>query len=132
MVVGALRYVVHESHSIVEKVESFEKSSEDLGVVAVQPLSASFYSVLAANDGEIVPYVGAPENFINGRLQEKWLAEAESKRSWAIGRTYIRVRHALRVGCVAGPIFACVGEMCFVEFGSRNCAEPVSINCLDL
>src|SRR5437667_11964622 len=122
---------MHEAYSVIEKVKSLKKSPENLSVIAVQPLAAGLDRVLAVNDGEVVPCIGAPEDFVYIGLKEKGLTEPESEARWAVYRADIRVWHGSGIGRVSRPIFASVGKMRLVEFAARNGAEPVRIDCLD-
>src|SRR6267378_6100753 len=111
-------HVMHEAHGVIEKVEAFKEPAKHLRVIAVNPLPAGLYGVLAMNDGEVVSHIGTPEDFVNGRLEEERLAEPESEGRWAVGRADICVRHCSGINRVAWPIFARVGEMRLVEFAA--------------
>ena len=80
---------MEESDWAVENVLAGEEASEDLRVPAVEPFTADLPGVLAGNQGKIVANTRAPENFIDGRLEEKRLAEPERG-----GEAHRGVRHA--------------------------------------
>ena len=80
----SIRDVVHETHCTIEKVQTIEESPENLSVIAVQPLAAKFDGVLAVDDGEVVPRVGTPKDFVYIGLEEKRLTEPESEGRWAV------------------------------------------------
>ncbi len=67
-----------EIRNAVEDVTPGEEATKHLIVQRVQPLAAEFERVIAGNDREIVLYVRAPQQLIDGRLQEERISEAES------------------------------------------------------
>src|SRR5256886_3055533 len=123
---GALRDVVHEAGNTVEDIASCKESPENLSIVAVNPFAPDLPGVLAPDDREIVTDVGAPKDFIYGRLKEEWRTEAECR-----GKAHGRVRHAGRIDGVARAVFSSVGEMGLVQHGVGECAEPVAVNILN-
>ena len=77
---GCRRGIAQEANSAVEDVASGEESTEHLGVVCVQPITAKLEIVFAANEGEVVPQLRAPDCLVNVGFQEKRIADAERGR----------------------------------------------------
>src|SRR5260221_2732156 len=124
---GRRRRVVEKTSHAVEDVAAGEKATENLGIAAVNPFGAELPGVLTFNDGKIVADVGAIKEFVNGRLQEKWLAEAE------VGsKAHGGVWNARGVDREARAGFAGIGEMGFVEHAVREGAEPIGADGFNL
>src|SRR5690242_13080992 len=113
-----LRHIVHKPHGVIEKVQALKKSTKYLGVVAVDPFSPNLYSVLAANNREIVSCVGAPKDFVNRGFKKKRLTKTECESGRTVDRTDICIRDACRVGGITRSVFPCISKMRLVKFCS--------------
>ncbi len=117
---------MQEARYAVEDIAASEEPSENLGVAAVNPFAAELPGVLALYDGKVVANIGAIKEFVDGRLQEKWLAEAE-----AGSKPHGGVRDTVCIDRQARACFTSVGEMGFVEHAVRQSAEPIGADGLN-
>src|SRR5258708_990348 len=120
------RRVVEEGVNAVKDVATGKEAAENLGIAAMNPFAAELPGVLAFNDREIIANVGAIKEFVDRRLQEKRLAEAEVG-----GEAHRGIRNAVCVGRKAGPGLTGVGQVDFVEHTVRESAEPIGADRLD-
>src|SRR5262249_12753864 len=118
--------IVEKPGYAVKNIAAGKEAAEDLRVAAVNPLATELKSMLTVNERQAVTNVGAPEDFVNGRLKEEWLTETES-----CAKAHRGVGNGVLVDGVTGTILARVRKMRFVELGRRDGAIPVAVGDLN-
>jgi len=98
-----------------------------LGVLGMQPLATNFHCVFSVDHREVVANLGAPEKFVDVRIQEERLAETE-RGAEAHGGVWNRAG----IDGVARAIFAGVSKVRFVHLVIGERAEPTGVEYLNL
>src|SRR5262252_2827263 len=104
------RCVSQESCDTVKQVSASEESAKHLGITTMYPLPARLRRVLAFDERNIVLDLSPPEEFINVRLQEEWVAEAERRTE-----AHCNIGQEIRLGCFTRTFLAGVSKVDFVD-----------------
>src|SRR6185503_21376895 len=76
------RGITQKAGDSVEKIAASKETTKHLVVKRVYPLTTDVDVVVTGNNREVIPDIGAPDQFVNVRFQEERIAEAKRKVGW--------------------------------------------------
>src|SRR5215470_13894940 len=117
---------MQESGDRIKNIATGEEAAKDLAVIGMQPIAAKLEIVLAMNQGEAIAELCAPDGFIDIRLEEEGVSEAE-----CCAKTHRGICWDVGLRRSAGPNFTLIGEMRFIQLVRGNCREVVHVHDVD-